>query len=218
MRKYSIYIALLVLVLVVVGVILISRPNQSNKTNVGDIKLELQRQFSQGMGHTVSVKTASGTFSGQLNSTDFKGSFKSGSNLAASQIVSLDGKNYVSDVNGKNWENNSAMFSSQINMVTHPEWIQIQKQLPGVSKNGKSYHQYEILFENPDQDITKNMSEDLHNKFGYFGIILVDTDTLQLKQMKIHAGKEEPKDKDLITTIEYSEISNPPDISIPKMK
>ena len=129
-------------------------------------------------------------------------------------IIKVDNENFIKKDGEESYKKNEDSSVSYIlNMITHPDWIQIQKRLADQKIDGVTYLQYEIFFEKPDQEIVKTMSQEQLENLRIYGTILVKKDNFQLKQIKLHQGKN----TETTFLIEYSPLENAPVIEKPKI-
>lgn len=126
-------------------------------------------------------------------------------------IIRIGHDTYTKDSQDKTYQKDDKFYAFELNIMAHPEDIQIQEQLPDQTIDGVTYAQYSIIFEKPGQEIVKTMSQETLESLRVTGTILVRKDNFLLKQMKLHQGKENIGE----FTIEYTINANPPKIEAP---
>lgn len=128
-------------------------------------------------------------------------------------IIKVGSDTYTKNEQDQTYQKNDKMFAYQLNIMAHPEDIQIQGQMPDQKVDGIVYSQYQIIFEKPGQEIVKEMSQELLDNIRMTGTILLHKQTLILKQMKLHQGKEEKAS----FTINYTPTDSAPKIEPPNI-
>lgn len=129
------------------------------------------------------------------------------------EIIKIGTDVYIKEAKDDTFQKKDSYSIIELNILAHPEDIQIQSQLADQKIDGVTYSQYNILFEKPDQEIIKTMSQEQLDNLRISGTILVRKDNFQLKQMKLHQGKDDNNS----FTIDYSVLDSAPKIEVPKI-
>jgi len=203
-------IILVVLVIVTIGLLLAVYLIQHKKlTDFPKIQTKMTDNFKK-QAFDVSFKGSDTTIKGTLDkSANFKGDILV-KDTVVQNIIKVGDKTYTKSPEEEKWQiQQSSAFLSQIGLMTHPEYIQLQKQL---LNSGGSY-QYSIIFEKPGQDLLKQMSKEDLAKLQMTGTVLLNKSSFQLKELKFHQGKETTNE----VIIDYTINPNPPTITEPKI-
>lgn len=205
------------ILLVGVGILLTTILQNRKFANTNVIEKELVNRFQKKPSYDFSVSTIvqpdskpTVIFKGSLNTNkDVDGTYTiSGKDY---KVLSNDSKVYMKSADDKDWQDGKPIIY-EVNVSTHPEWIQIQKRLPDVVANKVRYLQYSVIFEKPDQEMVKNMPQEVLDSLQIRGSVLLEKDKLLLKSMKLHQGKDENGSYD----IEYIASNKNISVKLPK--
>lgn len=222
-KKIWVIISIATIVLILAGIFGYFYFRNQNYNDLKVIKENISSQFSKGNAHSISItdiQTAKKTdksnnsqynqvLTGKIYGDDFAGENKINDEIT-SNIVAKDGKIYTQS--GKEgWKQDDKTYTYKLNIIEHPQWIQLQKQLDDQEINGTAYLQYQVLFENPNQEILKTMSKEALENLRITGTMLINKKTMELKQIKLHQGKDTSNE----IKVEYSALGSVPKIEAP---
>lgn len=172
------------------------------------IEQDFHSALAAAPGFDVTFKGSAGDIVGHTNKSSFEGSLEK--NGAKTKLISLSDTSYISS--DGTWSENKDAFSYEMNLIKHPEYIQLENRLDDVVIDGVTYLQYQILFEKPNQKIIDEIPKSRLEQIRLYGTALINKNTLELKQEKLHIGKNSSA---TAFTLEYSELATAPTINAP---
>ncbi len=201
--------------LVVCGVIYILKKNDQKKySNLPTIQDKIYSATEQQKNFQASVQSdqvkAEGIFS---NPDRFSGKVIYGAEINSSawsrDVIKANEDIYIKDKD--TWEKQSVSYI-ELNIITHPNWFQLQERLEDNTESNIKYLNYRVIFEKPNQEITKEIPQETLEQMRITGTLTVNKENFQIKKASLKMGEDDSKQY----SIEFSPTSDAPSIKMPE--
>lgn len=197
-KKWLIVAVVLCLLIVIASIFFVSKLSKKNQIKPHKDYTETQKAITDKYNQSPqSIDLSDKTIS-------LKGNVDATRNFSGTYIVDGVEKDikrennsiFTKDSGTDVWQPSENTLLRELNIIAHPEYIQILSQIEDIKIGDSDCNQYSILFEKPDQAIVKEMAPEELERLRIYGTIAVTKDTKQLLRFRYHLGKDS---KDEIT-------------------
>lgn len=212
-KKFKLAFSIILAMAMIIVVLFYIKDYRQYSTDLHSLQQRIISGYKSSFGYNVSLSQSNVKIEGKLNPEgSFVGKIHSGDS-ALGDVIQKDAKVYIKEAGSEKWSGDNKNYLAEINMISHPEYIQLQKRLRDVYRDNKTYLHYEILFEKPNQEVVKLIPPSQLEELRIYGDVLIEKTSLKLYEINLHYGK---KGKNTMT-IHYTPLVDLPQIKIPEL-